>query len=76
MVPKKPHSLEDILPEEGSRCQLNCHHVLIRRIDDGLYRSLQLARQRGYDVRIPEPRDIVDGMVSKVLRSLPWIKGL
>ena len=37
----------------------------------------ELARQRGYDVRIPEPRDIVDGMVSKRCSgSLPWIKGV
>ena len=36
----------------------------------------ELARQRGVEVMMPEPRDIVDGNVSNRLTgSLPWVEG-
>jgi molybdopterin/thiamine biosynthesis adenylyltransferase len=36
----------------------------------------ELARQRGVGVTMPEPRDIVDGVVSnRVTGSLPWVEG-
>jgi molybdopterin/thiamine biosynthesis adenylyltransferase len=36
----------------------------------------ELARQRGVEVRMPEPRDIVDGNVSnRVTGPLPWVEG-
>jgi len=36
----------------------------------------ELARQRGVDVRMPDPRDLVDGKVSnRVTGSLPWVEG-
>jgi len=36
----------------------------------------ELARQRGVGVRMPDPRDLVDGKVSnRVTGSLPWVEG-